>query len=337
MNIAILTHPLGANYGGILQAFALSTYLKNKGFNVIVLNRRPNLPFIKKIIKIFLEKINHPRYNNPKYKKLIQFTNKYINYSSPLLSTHELSNYIKKNKIDYVIVGSDQVWRTSFSLRYGFNYFLDFVPSGVKKIAYAASFGLSKWEYSEDDTNKIIGLVNDFKSISVREDEGVILCKNYLGIKVEHVLDPTMLLRDTDYDKITSKRLIDKNYILVYWLGAIEEKNSIVNKFKKQNKIIIDISLRANEPLCSIEDWLSYIKYADYVVTDSFHGCVFSILFQKQFTVYSNISGGNSRLNSLLRMLDIDTTKGYIDYSTIVDKLNKQRDNSYYFINKSLQ
>lgn len=337
MKISILTHPLGANYGGILQAFALSTYLKKLGHEVIVLNRQPNLPFLKRLIKSVLMAINHPRYKNPRYYHLINFINKYINYTKPISTTTQMSRFVKKNDINLVIVGSDQVWRKDFAMKYGFNYFLDFVPDGIKKISYAASFGLSQWEYSEEQTDQIKKLISSFNAISIREDEGLILCNNYLGVEAEHVLDPTMLLKVEDYNKITNPRIVKDNYIFVYWLGSEDKKKEALSNIEINKKKIIDLSLRSDRPLISIEDWLSYIKYADYIVTDSFHGCVFSVIFQKQFIVHTNNSGGNGRLNSLFRILNINPASNGIDYISVTKKLELQRNISYNFINRILQ
>lgn len=337
MKLAILTHPLGANYGGILQAFALSSYLKGQGHDVTVLNRLSNLPLAKRILKSVLVALHHPRYNNPRYKHLVSFVKKYINYSKPLSTGGQMSGFVKGNSMDAVIVGSDQVWRTGFAMGYGYNYFLDFVPAGVRKLSYAASFGLSQWEYNNEQTLRIKQLLSEFKAISVREDEGVQLCKDNIGVTADHVLDPTMLLNASDYEPVTSERKVKDDYVFVYWLGSAVEKQKAIEAASIECKRIVDISLRGSEPLMPIDDWLSYIKYADHVVTDSFHGCVFSILFGKQFTICANDSGGNGRLRSLFSMLGIDMSSPQIDYTIVYDKLDNLRSHSYDFLNKALQ
>lgn len=337
MKIGILTHPLGANYGGILQAYALSTYLRKHGHDIVVLHRQSNLPFLKRLVKSVLVALHHPRYNNPRYKQLVSFVKKHINYSKPLQTDAQISKFVESNKLDAVIVGSDQVWRTGFAMGYGYNYFLDFVPAGVRKLSYAASFGLSQWEYNDEQTQRIRQLLSDFKAISVREDEGVKLCKDNIGVTADHVLDPTMLLNASDYEPVTSERKVKDDYVFVYWLGSAEEKQKAIEAASIECKRIVDISLRGSEPLMPIEDWLSYIKYADHVVTDSFHGCVFSILFGKQFTICANDSGGNGRLRSLFSMLGIDMSSPQIDYTIVYDKLDNLRSHSYDFLNKALQ
>ena len=337
MNIAILTHPLGANYGGILQAFALSTYLKKQGHSVCVINRQPNLPLLRRLIKRLLIALHHPRYNDPHYRHLTQFVKKHINCTKPIWTPKQMCNYVKKNGINAVFVGSDQVWRHSFAISYGYNYFLDFVPNGVIRCSYAASFGLDKWEYNDDQTSRIKRLLTDFNAISVREDFGVDLCNKYLSANAEQVLDPTLLLQAQDYASIISPRLEKDSYIFVYWLGTNENKQRALENIGTEGKKVVEIAPRGGDVLAPIEDWLSYIYYADHIITDSFHGCAFSILFQKQFTIFANDSGGNGRLQSLFTMLEINPESECIDYSSILDKLNFHRNKSYGFINKTLQ
>jgi hypothetical protein len=336
MNISILTHPLGANYGGILQAFALSTYLKKQGHKVYVLNRNANMPFLKRIFKLIMVFFRNSRYNNPRYQHLQRFVKQYIPYSKPLYTSAQMAAFIRKNNVQASIVGSDQVWRASFAMKYDYDYFLNFVPTGVKHISYAASFGLSKWEYNERQTRNIKQLVKNFDAVSVRESEGVTLCQMYLDVKAEHVLDPTMLLHAEEYNVITSPRIVQEDYIFVYWLGSVEEKQKAIAEANIEGRKLVDLSLRGNEPLMPIEDWLSYIKYAYQVLTDSFHGCVFSILFKRQFTIYANNSGGNGRLMSLFAMLGIDLAADYIDYDIIDKRLEEYRGKSYTFLKQTL-
>ena len=337
MKIAILTHPLGANYGGILQAYALSRYLEKQGHQVCFLNREPDLPFVKRIIKKILIICRHPRYKNPRYKQLRQFINKHINYSYPLMTSREMTSFVKKQLFDAVIVGSDQVWRNDFAMGYGYNYFLDFVPKNLKKLSYAASFGLSEWGYTEKQTKIIKQQLSMFDSISVREDEGVLMCRNYLQIDAVHVLDPTFLLYAEEYDPIINTRLINDPYVFVYWLGTEEDKQTAISKYKESSKIIIDISPRDSVCLISIEEWLSYIKYADVILTDSFHGCVFSIIFKKKFKVFSNKSGGDGRLQSLFRMFKIAPCNDQIDYSKISSLLKGYTEMSYKYLSMTLE
>ena len=337
MKVAILTHPLGANYGGILQAYALSTYLTCQGHDVVVLNRQSELPWLKSKVRDLLISLHHPRYNNPRFKNLKEFVKKYINYSKPLPSTSSLTKFLRDNEIDSVIVGSDQVWRKDYAMGYGFNYFLDFVPDDLLKISYAASFGLSEWQYSEEQTTVIKKLLSSFVGVSVREIDGQDLCVKNLGISPKHVLDPTLLLDASFYQRIASRPLSDKPYVFVYWLGSEVEKQKAIQSSCPSGLEIIDLSLKTSDKLVSIEDWLSYILHAERVITDSFHGCVFSILFKKHFTISGNNSGGNGRLISLFKMLNIDCSHAEIDYSAVYKELDLHRQVSYNYLKDLLK
>lgn len=334
MKIGILTHPLGANYGGILQAYALSVVLKDLGHSVTILRRDHDMPIYKRFIKQLLIAIKHPRYNSHKYIELRRFVDKNINESPVMYSSKQLGRYLEKENFGAVVVGSDQVWRADFALGFGYNYFLDFVPSHIKKISYAASFGLSSWNYDLNQTQYIKSLIERFSKVSVREYCGQKLCKDHLDYNAQVLLDPTMLLESSRYSQIASPRKMEKNYVYVYWLGNEQEKQQILKMYKGKN--IIDISLRQNESLASIEDWLSFIKYADRIITDSFHGCVFSVLFNRQFVMYVNKLGGFGRIESLYKLLEIEYKLNDIyqdvDYKAVNEKIKVLRKESLKFL-----
>lgn len=346
MNIGILTHPQGINYGGILQCFALSEYIKKLGHNPIVFQRAPDGSFfLWEWTRSLLRWLHFPRYYTPKPKfnsmeKIDVFIKNELNRTAPIHTQHEMLKVCKKYNLEAVVVGSDQVWRQSFSKKYGFNYFLDFVPKGVKKISYAASFGLSSWDYSSKQTERIKDLLLSFQGISVREEDGIVLCKNYLNIEPELMVDPTFLLTTEDYDTIASKRLIDVKFIFVYWIGEKKLIESKIKEYTDKGYSIVYVGLREQRIMPSVGDWLSYIKYADIVLTDSFHGCVYSLLYLRPLIVFENKSGGFGRIESLLNLLEID--KSHKEGIIRVDKtkldlfLAEVRNKARVFINKAL-
>lgn len=325
MKIGILTHPQGTNYGGILQCYALCTYLRKLGHETIVIQRMEDKPFfLWSIVRNILKACHFPRYYHPdtvdRMLNIRPFIQKHFERTEPIDSQSKMKKVCKKYGLDAVIVGSDQVWRYDYAMKYGFNYFLDFVPDNVVKASYAASFGLSDWQYPHNQTEIIKQLLDRFKGISVREEDAVSLIKDNAGKNARQLIDPTMLLKQEDYDKITSKRLVEDRYVYVYWLG---DKSLIVpeiERYKEKGYKIVNINLRDICEQISVEDWLSFIKYADYVITDSFHGCVFSILFERQFIAFGNKSGGNSRINSLCKMFGFEP-ETYKQYSNVSDKL----------------
>ena len=222
MKLGILTQPLSFNYGCNLQAFALQRVLENMGHQVIILDRWPKekqttfletVKFdienaLKDIIKILLNKpIYHPiKETNKAYfgEKILAFQNRYLKKSSVLKSTDDMAVCVKSLTLDGIIVGSDQVWRPAYNVDGMLeNMFLDFVEdSSLLKIAYAASFGVSEWEYTIEQTKRCANLIKKFDAVSVREDSGVLLCEKYLNRDASHVLDPTLLLDKSVYEQI---------------------------------------------------------------------------------------------------------------------------------------
>lgn len=344
--IGILTHPLINNYGGILQAFALSSYIRSLGYEPLVIDRRNNRSVVKNLIISILKKspfISLGQYTI-RIKQITTFIEKNIPRTKPIHNEKGLRIICNQNHFDAIIVGSDQVWRAGFVDQYGGNYFLDFVPKAheTKKIAYAASMGLSEWNFSSSYTKNMKTWLDDFKSISVREKYVVKLLKQHIGCEATHVLDPTLLVSSYIYEPITSRRLTEKSYAFIYWLGDRTELQVHIEKLKLQGLEIVDVSLRSNEPQISVEDWLSYIKNADVILTDSFHGCVFSLIFHRHILLCNNKSGGYGRLQSLFSMLKIDIEEGdgcvniQPDYDSFEANISILRNKSRDFLSKAL-
>ena len=340
MKIGILTHPQSTNYGGILQCYALCTYLRKLNHEPIVIQRVADKSFfLWSIVRNILRVCHFPRYYHPetvdRMVNIRPFIQKHLARTEPVNSQNKMKKVCQKYGLDAVIVGSDQVWRHDYAMKYGFNYFLDFVPDDVVKASYAASFGLSDWQYTHRETEIIKQLLDRFKGISVREEDAVSLIKDNTGKNALQLIDPTMLLKQEDYDNITSHRLVKEKYVFVYWLGDKNLIASAIERYKTEGYAIVNINLRDICEQISVEDWLSYIKYADYVITDSFHGCVFSIIFERQFIAFGNKSGGNSRIKSLCKMFGFEpeTRKQYFN---VDNNLDIHRQKTYNYINKVL-
>ena len=341
MKIGILTHPQGANYGGILQCYALCTYLRKMGHEPIVIQRVANRSFfLWEWIRSILKTLHFPRYYSPnksdRTANIRPFIQKYLVRTGPIDSKRKMKSLCGKSGFGAVIVGSDQVWRKSYAMNFGYNYFLDFVPDNVLKISYAASFGLSDWQYTEEETQSIRKLLARFKGISVRENEGITLLKDNIGIDATQLIDPTMLLTQEDYSRITSPRLISEKYLFVYWLGDKQIVLPEIGKWMTDGYTIVELYLREDKEQISVEDWLSYIMYADYVITDSFHGSVFSIIFNRQFKVAENKSGGNGRIVSLCNMLDI-SFEGAKKYNLVNGKIQHLQEIANHYLTSILR
>ena len=325
--IGILTQPLHDNYGGLLQAYALKTTLERLGHDVQIINRRRDtVSFeysVKKFIKGLLGRGPKFKLTGEQQSVISQHTNYFAktyikDITLPVYSTEGLKK-IAAN-YDVYVVGSDQVWRPRYSPQIT-NYYLDFIEGSDKKgLAYAASFGVDEWEYTEKDTKACRQHIHNFKAISVREDSAVDLCLNYLGADAVHVIDPTMLLEKDDYIGLIRKENEDQapGNLMCYILDDQQDKQYLINEVSAA----FDLKVFAANPPQKvgsgpIEDmadfifpkvtyWLNGFNSAEFVITDSFHGTVFSILFNKPFLVVANIKRGKARFESLLKMFKLE-------------------------------
>ena len=337
MKIGILTQPLQRNYGGILQCYALCEVLKGLGHEVCVLDRHHHTPFLRKLLRS-AKRILRYCLGAEKKENILSiwmtagqmrtisrhtsaFIDTHIPHTRPLLRTKELRQAAGNEHIDAYVVGSDQVWRPVFSPCIP-NYYIDFDQRDhIIRIAYAASFGVDTWEYDRQAQQVCAGYAKKFDAISVREDSGVTLCRNYLGVAAEHVLDPTMLLRREQYEKLATDRhaLASRGNLLTYILDPSPEKSTIVGNVSRKlglTPFSVMPSREADVLNCAmypeectspaVEQWLRGFMDARYVIVDSFHGCVFSILFNKPFIAIANCSRGETRFTSLLRTFGLE-------------------------------
>lgn len=377
MKIGILTLPLNSNYGGVLQAFALQTILKRMGHDVLEVELKKNLRWqypplwkmplsfgkrflFKYIVRRKNQKILLERYERKIYPLLVhdilEFISKYIRQ-------FKVDKFIDcKGKFDAFVCGSDQIWRYKYYPLFEgdiANVYLKFLgDDSCKRIAYAASFGTDNWEYPAKETAECKNWIQKFDAVSVREETGVKLCSTYYDIKAKHVLDPTMLLSKDDYVDLIEKSDVPKSKgnLFCYILDNTDEKMNVVKNIEKQRHLSSffmngdcgnwteDLEKRIQPP---VESWLRAFYDSEFIVTDSFHACVFSILFHKQFLVIGNKERGLARIYSLLSMfgledrltsdtdLDINRMKT-IDYDRVDEILAKHREESRTFLIQAL-
>lgn len=376
MRIGILTLPLHTNYGGLLQAFALQTYLERLGHDVVVLDKdkTPNIRpwYLRPALWTYHLIQKYVRHKNVEiftestlrrtYKEYLE-TSKYTQcFVREYLHTHIYRNLsdIGKNDFDAIVVGSDQVWRRKYF--FGSNIkdaFLHFTKGwSIKRIAYAASFGTDEWEYSEQQTSECKESIRLFDAVSVREDSGVLLCHRYLDCDAHHVLDPTMLLEAEDYISLLEQSETSKTDgdLLVYLIDETDEKKELLSKIAQKysltpfrvNSHVEDNNAKLEDRIQPpVEQWLRGFKEAKFVVTDSFHACVFSILFHKPFVVIGNKSRGLVRFYSLLNLFGLQhhlvlspeewrTDVNYDIPATVYNILDEWRIKSKHFISLNL-
>lgn len=377
MRIGILTLPLHTNYGGILQAYALQTVLERMGHEVVVFDT-PNknflpplwklpLSFSKRIVLKFLGKTNRvfiERYNNKVRSVITQHIQPFIDTYIHRKEIRSFKN-LKQEDYDAIIVGSDQVWRIIYFQNSWLgqqieNAYLDFAKKwNIKRIAYAASFGTDNWEYDEEQTKKCKKLLRKFDAVSTREVDGVKLCKAKFEVDALHVLDPTMLLNTENYISLFMKDNTPKSKgtLLYYVLDDKEEINILINNIAAEKHLVPfavnnPFEYDESKPLKqrvkpSVETWLRGFYDAKFVITDSFHACVFSILFKKQFLVVGNSKRGLARFRSLLKLFGLENRmvslkdEVYkipdIDYDVVYKRFSVLKQKSYEFLFENLK
>lgn len=372
MKIGILTVPFNNNYGGFLQAYALLSVLKDLGFDVELINRRHNRKsfgwmvrrFAKNVIKKLLGR--HPKFILPNPEREIcskgilmnPFVEKYIApLSEPFFSTKELVRACEK-RYDICIAGSDQLWRPAYVPEIE-NYFFSFInDDNVKRISYAASFGISDPFYSEKQKKKCGTLISKFSAVSVREKSGVDVIKK-MGWKTQSspqlVLDPTMLLDREHYTSLITSVEVNKNrrvfcYLLDGNVDTVGIVDAVCARLGALKDLIIDPLHWQDESyiLPPIEQWLAGFRDALFVVTDSFHGTVFSIIFNKPFVVYVNEKRGRDRFLSLLEELELDgrmvsnvedlyaALESPIDWEKVNELIEEKKQDSINFLKEAL-
>ncbi|MGL4850143.1 MAG: polysaccharide pyruvyl transferase family protein [Clostridium sp.] len=364
--IGIMTWFNYYNYGTALQVTALNKKIKDIGYTPEVINYIPHEKLITINEEIFKE-------YSMKIKKRIKNRNKkeYLNEQR----TENFREFLSQNIVlsrrcqvksslfelneeyDAFICGSDQIWApTIFNPR----YFLDFVKENRKKIAYAPSIGLSK----VDDIfvkKEMTNLIADFGSISIREEQGKKIIKELTGREAKVVLDPTLLLDSTEWDEIGQVTKKDEKYVLCYFLGQNEyywkSVVEIATKLKLKVKIIPVFEKDKSRGFEHIDgvgpkEFLNLISNASVVCTDSFHGTVFSINYNRPFYTYERFSAKdknsqNSRIYNILNMLNLENRlvkeRQNIVYSLECDfeKANKvlklKRKESIFYLEEALK
>lgn len=339
MKIGILTQPLHANYGGLLQNYALQQVLLRAGHEVETIDWYPSYNSLRErlyrvkraMLSVFFpEKYSKLRYRiTEEERNVIQrntnhFISTYINHTEKVLSEEGFITKAKEGNYDAYVVGSDQCWRPRYNAFLS-SMFLDFVKGEkTKRIAYAASFGTDQWEFTQEKTSICATLAQKFDFVSVREDSGVKLCKEHLGVNAVHVLDPTLLLTKEDYIHLieAEKEPKSQGTLFNYILDPDSVKSVFINRVAKERELkSFQVLPKCQEETRTKQDvknhiedcvfpgvttWLRAFLDAEMTIVDSFHGMVFSIIFNKPFWVIGNTNRGMSRFTSLLKVFQLE-------------------------------
>lgn len=351
--IGIITIIDNDNYGNRLQNYAMQEVLKKYDFNVTTIknekrfNKKRGLKeLIVKFIGYYKMKLNVLMHANKKRLKNFKNFNKNIKFSSKLYTAYSKN---LKREYDLFLTGSDQVWKPTYD-RMSYMDLLGFADSN-QKVAYAPSFGISNIDGKYYSFLK--ESLKDFKYLSVREQRGAEIIKEITGIDAQVVLDPTLLIEKEEWRKVERKPEIipDRGYILTYFLGNNEVRKKIEKIAQDNNLDIINIMDKEKKYYeCGPSEFIYLFDNASLIFTDSFHACVFSILFEKPFFVLNRVEKGmdnlNSRLDTILKTFkmedrkldDFDKINNWLesDYKEVKNILADERKKSHDFLKKVL-
>lgn len=309
-NVAIVSMMFSNNYGAIMTVYALYKIIENLDYNPIL---------------IFNNFHSESLWDDFRANR---FVLRYLNIANEHFSKEELQKI--KEKCDIFAAASDQIWR----IKNSFHWILDFVPNiNKKKISYSSSFAV--YPYDGDEKHKIYFryYLNQFNSISVREKDGVKICKEEFSVEAAQVLDPVFLLENYDYLISKSSKNIKHKFIAIYLPYTDTQKEIDIIS----NRLSLNIEyLDMNNKETSMEDWLWTIKNSELLITDSFHGSCFAIIFNKPFVCILNERNGISRLESLADMFNIKNRIVY-NLQEVIDNTDLLLKMDYVEINKKLE
>lgn len=331
----------GSNYGSTLTGYALYKYILSLGLSCAM---------------VFPPDFDREDAGEFNIREGYRMTAKYS-----YLDMKENNKYI-----DTYIVGSDVLWYYDAFIETGYTFLLDFASADKRKLSYSTSFGNTKKFFPDEELFKARSFMKRFDAVSVREYEAVDICREKFGINAEHVLDPVFLCDMKNWENLAEKSgigEIKENYLFAYLLDPTFEKATTIKKlaysknldlititdkqFNVENKqnILENYGLKKN---ASIYEFIYYFMNADYIVTDSYHGLCFSLIFRKPFICLINKNRGASRFYTLMKCLDIgdrcieDVTEiskiaeKEFDYKSVIDRIERNTERSKKWLLKAL-
>ena len=358
-------HANFTNYGSALQSWALSQTVNKLGKEKwsaklvdycpdILANKDPLNPMKNmwdKDEKMLKEcKLSLPAIKE-NYQKFMRFYSESFNKTTKTYNSRNFNDIVKEENISGFICGSDTIFCID---EFGFDdgYYANYkcMKEG-QTISYAASFGDAHFN------KETYGLLNErlqnFKAIALRENNMIEYVKQNTTVEVKKVLDPTLLLDEKEYEKITFPRLFPEKYILLYSRRYNQKMYDYVDIIAKENGWkVVEISLMASNAKrhkmfysAGVEEFLSLVKHAEFIVTNSFHGMIFSVQFKKQFVVFSREQCSN-KIEELLNLFGLKdrllvTGKELfvkdIDYNKVFSKIKNEREKSLDYLAKNLE
>lgn len=356
------------NYGQLLQCWALQQALKQVGHNPFLIrykggmNRKDNTGLLSKIIRVcfnfrkyyLLWKTNqqYQRYLNDvdnSRRQFDKFRTENIELSSDEYDPIQLSE--NPPEADAYICGSDQIWGDDA------NYYLQFVPKGKIKIAYAVSLGTDLSKKTEQDRQWMKSCIHDFNVLGMRELEGVKACERIGVLGAKQVVDPTMLLEISNYDRIRKPCGRTDRFLLLYLIGnPTDMKVDEVYQYANEQKLeVVYVAVQGqldNYPKSypEIGQWIDLIARAELVITNSFHGTIFSLLYNTRFVtipLIKQLSSKNKRIENILEQVHLQhriyqnslvkCASSSCSFLTFNIFCNKSKTEAFSFLNNALK
>ncbi len=334
MNVGILTFHFSDNYGAALQAYALRRWLTEQGHHASFIDYRPahierggrlsaptspaRLKADLKVVYLAVSSFLHRHLGNRSQKeKFVRFREHFLGIGNDAAPMDNGAFLAAAQACDLIVAGSDQIWSPSQHFGFDPNYFLAFAKSfQARKISYAASFGRD--QVSSSEAAQLPRLLHNFDAISVREASGVALVERAIGQKPANVPDPTLL--HSNYSELTDRASSGHGdpYIFCYGLRSPDNIRQTADLLSRRLSCPILSPHNPHRRWVEIGntvypdpgEWVSLVKNARFVVTNSFHGTVFSLLFRKPFIV-AGLTGerasANARAIHLLRAVGLES------------------------------
>ena len=369
-------YPLGGNYGGLLQAYALQRVITDMGFEVTTIDSSRRYSALRYALRRIRYTVRRAKRDKTTaypanesqtaalQEKPLNFISRYIN----TIDYHGLPKGKRRQCLENtsaIVVGSDQVWRGGYADVLD-QFLQDAEGCSLTKVSYAASFGADRLiRFSPRVKRRASELAKQFSAISVREESGIKICRDEFGVDATQHVDPTLLLGRADYEAIirASTEPSDEHLggVFAYVLDRSPEVEALIEKVAENhasgvNDFYLDLPTVKSDltqrldSFCMkpVEAWLTGIANADFVVTDSFHGTVFSIIFNKPFLSIANDGRGRARFESLLKLFGLESRLvnaidvaeisdlAVPDWDSVEEKISAERERSIRYLHEYL-
>lgn len=355
--VGIITFHLAVNYGAVLQCYALQEFLKGKGYNVKVIDYHPDFKkrrdslITRNIILDLLRRIyivirDYSPARYPWTRTFRRFVNSRLDLSQKCDENDIPSDF------NSIIIGSDQLWNFAITGGPHSVFFAEFpFDKGTRKyVSYAVSMELTS--VSDDDQKRMSNLLQNFDAISVREQNAVDFLENLTDKDIRKTIDPTLLVNESVWDSFSEAPSKQEKYVLLYQVRFSEHAKKLAETIAKQLGVsVVEIASGLTTPsktalkYVTPEQFVGWFRSAECVVTTSFHGTAFSLIFKKPFYTVNLRDGWDSRVGSLLRSLGLTDRSviagesplfSKVDYSNIDKELGRLRKASSDFLLNNL-